>query len=165
MTAGDKLRNDMSIKRLPVLCQCQIIEEVRSDPKFKHYISELLKESDPFAAILTSQRKAILNELNPENNPEMVGLWKVLRGYVRKNHGNLRGIGQVADEIEGEYGLSVLKGKKANINEIKKEQKEAEKSADERIKDSKKMKIDILRLWGYIGIPMGLYAFLKEMQK
>lgn len=166
-TAEDKVRLDKAIKGLPLIVQGQIIEEIKANNGFKYYVLTLLAKADPYAEILISQRQAILNELNPANNPETMGLWKVLRGFVREQRAKLKQdgmLGQVEEHIVGKYGESVLRKKGIDDNGIKNcriAQKQAELEAEGRVAEAKKPRVDILRLWSYLGIPMGLYSLIR----
>ena len=76
----DKLNK---IDALPALMIGQIREEIEADSNFKYFSQKLLDSGGGYGIILLSQKKAVLNELNPADFPETAGQWLKLRKHVK----------------------------------------------------------------------------------
>jgi len=162
-TSEEKLRLKKAIASLPVIVQGQIREEIVADRKFKHYINSLLSSSDPFVAILTSQRMAEVNELNPASYPEMSGLWKVFRTHVRKLKSGMGDVEKCTD-----YGSSAIQNAPKTVERKwrKEYQKEVDR-ADGRIREMKRQDVaDFLyKAVPLIGLVLGVYSIYREFRR
>lgn len=73
------------ISDLPSLTVGQIREEIELDPNFRFFIQKLLDSGGAYPIILLSQKKAVLNVLNPADFPEISGQWLKLRKHVKNS--------------------------------------------------------------------------------
>jgi len=78
-----ELSNINKIDALPALMIGQLREEIETDSNFKFFCQKLLDSGGGYGIILLSQKKAVLNELNPADFPETAGQWKKLRKHVK----------------------------------------------------------------------------------
>ena len=62
----------------------QLLElECSNDPAFEAELIELLQETDGLQYVIDAARKAIINDIDPRQYPEMAGSWPMLRNVAR----------------------------------------------------------------------------------
>lgn len=76
-----------------------IAQELAASGSFEKHLAKLARSSNPCEAIGNDALKAIANEFDPNEFPETVGQWKVLRGTIRDVVGNLHSV--LMDSVNG----------------------------------------------------------------
>ena len=143
------------IDALPALMVGQLREEIETDPNFKFFCQKLLDSQGGYGIILLSQKKAVLNCLNPADFPETAGQWKKLRKHVKA--------GQFEGTVSGieNYGWSKLgTASKAERDEFISEAIDREKNCRFGEKFSKKF----MRVAPYAFLALGIFNVVQTVK-
>ena len=143
------------IDALPALMVGQLREEIETDSNFKFFIQKSLDSGGGYPIILLSQKKAVLNELNPADFPETAGQWKKLRKHVKA--------GQFEGTVSGieNYGWSKLgTASKAERDEFISEAIDREKNCRFGEKFSKKF----MRVAPYAFLALGIFNVVQTVK-
>lgn len=72
------------IQSFPNPLDQQLLElECKNDPAFEAELAELLQETGGMQSVIDAAKKAIVNDIDPTQYPEMEGSWPMLRNVAR----------------------------------------------------------------------------------